>query len=383
MKTILSLLLFSFFVMPQVAEARVKVTDISLSQVKSNGEQDLIIRYEGRGKDTPKMSLKDKVIQVELEDAFVWPKIEKKLGKNSLIAYQFNRDTVRARLVLPHSHNIKPEQLMLETGSGEVRVSFPAIKTSAVKRQVKKTMTSARPAPKKAVSAATKKESVKKYDDSYLDQLLKESEPSKDEPVAKAAPKAEAKDFFKTKTTEDNVEMKQAAPARDQGEISLLGYAGKFAGFLVLVIALFYGLVSLMKKGAFKKGKLGFLNTTKMVEVINTTYLGPKRSLLVVRVNKELFLIGSSEQGLSLISKIDSVSDFMKEGEKRLIGDNFDQNLGTAEGGEKEFKIKENINQSEGQDLMENLLKKAENQEEKVSLSDQIKSKLKEMKPLQ
>ena len=120
-----------------------------------------------------------------------------------------------------------------------------------------------------------------------------------------------------------------------------------------------------------------------MVEVINTTYLGPKRSLLVVRVNKELFLIGSSEQGLSLISKIDSVSDFMKEGEKRLIGENFDQNLGTAEDSDKEFKIKENINQSEGQDMMESLLKKAETQEEKISLSDQIKSKLKEMKPLQ
>ena len=73
----------------------------------------------------------------------------------------------------------------------------------------------------------------------------------------------------------------------------------------------------------------------------------------------------------------------MKEGEKRLIGDNFDQNLGSAEVVKKEFRLKEDISKSEGESLVEGLLNSAEKQEEKVSLSDQIKSKIKEMKPLQ
>jgi len=157
--------------------------------------------------------------------------------------------------------------------------------------------------------------------------------------------------------------------------------------------------VALFKKGAFKKGKLGFLNSTKIVEVLNTTYIGPKRSLLLIRAHNQIFLVGSSEKGLHMISEVDGLSGIFKDGEKEISGSNFDTNLETAEQKNPTFKLKEFLNQDsvEGDDATENFALAAVAQEldskdkeqsnkdkpVKVKFSQQIKNKVKDLKPLQ
>ena len=155
-------------------------------------------------------------------------------------------------MVLPFAHHIKQEQLMLETGSGEVR-GFPAPRAAVktAKRKVRKKVV-----PKRSVAKKPTTTKTSKYDESYLDQLLKEDEQTKDEPVQVEKEYRKKSNFFDEKPVQDNVEMKQAAPDRNEGEFGMIGYAGKFAGFLILVIALFYGLVNLMKRGTLKR-KIG------------------------------------------------------------------------------------------------------------------------------
>ena len=44
---------------------------------------------------------------------------------------------------------------------------------------------------------------------------------------------------------------------------------------------------SVLKKGAFKRGKIGFLNNSELIKVLATHHLGNKKSLMIVQaVNK-------------------------------------------------------------------------------------------------
>ena len=116
---------------------------------------------------------------------------------------------------------------------------------------------------------------------------------------------------------------------------------------------------------------MGFLNDTSLVSILNTTYLGPKRSLLVVKVHDKVLLLGNSETGLSYLSELQNVSELLKEGEKGIAGNNFDTTIDSVVESKvsKKIKLKENIQE-----------KATKNQK---SLSEQIKQKVKDLRSLQ
>ena len=76
-----------------------------------------------------------------------------------------------------------------------------------------------------------------------------------------------------------------------------------------------------------------------------------------------------------LISEIDNVSSLMKDGEKILLGSNYETSEEDASGGEKDFVLKKDINKSS--ELVS--LKKGT----KKKITDQIRRKVKEMEDLQ
>ena len=149
----------------------------------------------------------------------------------------------------------------------------------------------------------------------------------------------------------------------------------KFLIFLVLVIAIFYGIVLFLKKSVLGKNKLGFLNSTKIVDVINTTYLSPKRTVMLVRAHKQVFLIGSSEKGLHALGELTDVAGLMKEGEKKVSGNNFDISLENVSNSSQEFSLKEMMEAGKAEE--------EKKPEEKVKLREQIKNKVKGLKSLQ
>lgn len=365
--------------------AKVKIQDVSFSD--SNGKEAKVsIKMTGVMNETPELTVKDQMIQIAIPNSYVWPKIEKKatISKNfdtTLLAYQYDKDLVRFRVLLPYSLNGKESLVSLTLKDGKIELNFPKLKsksTSLIKKR-------------KRVSR-TKKKSIEKYDESYLEALIKNKE------VAAKNEKIKRTKNPKNITDKVNLALSsvEKAPSNiDKSSFSLTGYIGKFVAFLGVILLGFFAVMTLMRKGVLKKGKLGFLNSTKVVEVLNTTYIGPKKSVLMVRAHNQVFLLGSSDKGINLLSEISDVAGLLKEGEKQVSGMNFDTSLNTANDDEKTFKLKEVKTQDIANNNLEannpssNKLKSladlidGKDEKKSVKFSDQIKSKVKNLKQLQ
>ena len=269
----------------------------------------------------------------------VWPKIEKSVSLNKkfdtkVLAYQFDKNTVRFRVILPYSLMEDKAKVKLSARGNKIDVVFPN---------------------------EIKKPGIVDLNEEYLDKLLaeggkKEVKPAKDD-----------FDYF----DRVNSGMSGTGKKDTDSSWSLWSYAAKALAFLVLVLALFYALIFLLKKIIFKKGKLGFLNSTKVIEVLSTTYLAHKRSLMLIRVHKQVFLVANTEKGIEFLSEISSTTGLLKEGERQIAGDNFDTNLKRAEATGKEFPLKEPLSET------------VEEPKDKVRFSEQIKDKIKKLRPLQ
>jgi flagellar biogenesis protein FliO len=374
--------------------AKTKIKNISFKTANKEGV--ISIKLQGNLEDTPELTIRDQMIQVAIPNVVVWPKIEKKvtIGKEfdtTLMAYQFDKNLVRFRLLLPYTINGSEDLVSLTLKENQIDVHFPKLISKAINT---KTKVAKKVKIKKLKPVVVKKNNVNKYDESYLEKLLKSKEQKAAKNVVVGNKKVE-KSLSQPAT--DKVNMALAGTEKSKGldtnsSFSLGGYIGKFVAFLGVVLLFFYVAVSLMKKGVLKKGKLGFLNSTKSVEVLNTTYVGPKKSLLLVKAHNQVFLVGSSDQGIQLVSEINDVAGLLKEGERSIAGNNFDSSLGTAQSTEQNFKLKEVITPINTEDEI-----KGQNQEAKsladlidreevtksVKFSDQIKSKVKGLKSLQ
>ena len=176
----------------------------------------------------------------------------------------------------------------------------------------------------------------------------------------------------------DEVRVSKAAPARESS-FSFVTYAGKFTAFLGCVLLFFWGITQFMKKGFLGKGKLGFLNNSQLVSVLSTTYIAPKRSLLLVKAHNQAFLVSSSEAGLQLISEVRDVPGLVKEGEKFLTGTNFDESVDVAENSPASPALEEKVDIYASKPLPE----EKGVQRDLVRFSDELKKKVKNLKALQ
>lgn len=376
-----------------VALAGVKVTSVDLTTNGSNGYVNIAL--EGRSNNLPDVRVNGKIIEVSVDNADGFSAIFKNVKGAQLSANSLNGKAI-VKAVLPY--DVASDSVEVGFKNSNIEVIFPRGKV------VKENNTAyegpgispkeiIKPAPAPALPALDKKIENKVSKDllneDYLNKLMKEEN----------APKAGMAVAEPVKADEINV--KQAAIAKIETKIptanvnvpkavsssnfSFVGYAAKFMIFLAVVLGLFYGVVQLLKKGVFSRGKLGFLNNTKMIEVLSTTYIAPKRSLMIVKAHKQIFLVANSESGFTFLSEMTDTSGLMKEGEKFVTGTNFDLNLGTAEKTEESemmVKLKENIMESTPF-KEESGLSKLAVAKDIVKFSDELKKKAKKLKPIE
>ncbi len=377
MKKLVLLITFTLLVGSN-AFAKSKVRSIEYKSDR-NQQGTLVIDLKGPLSETPELLVKDNMIQVSVPDSFVWPKIEKKISVKkdfdaTVLAYQFNKETVRVRTMLPFSLKGKEAGVNVTLKDRQIVINFPRGKVI------------------QKVSNSKSSKSVTAYDETYLEELLKNKKTMQKEYGSELAPAGTTANKARTAVKEDQVKMALSAQDKksdnsSKSSFSVMSYIGKFVAFLGVVLLLFYGVVTLMRKGVMKKGKLGFLNNQKMVEVLSTTYVAPKKSVMMVRAHNQVFLVGSSDAGLQPLGEISDVSGLLKDGEKKVAGNNFDTSLFDADNGNKEFKLKDMTEAkteetTDGNPSLAALL--AENTiEEKVKLSDQIKNKVKNLKSFQ
>lgn len=343
------------------ANAGVKVTSLDLRTSATNGH--ISISTEGRSRELPDMVVNGKTIEITLTDADAFNDIIKNIRGTELSAKNLNGKAV-VKINLPYSVN--PETVNLGWKNKNIEVVFPRVKT-AVK---------ALPVVQAKAENQVAKEAL---NEDYLNSLMTNDKVVRRDSDAPAPTKPEGKKIEKVNQA---VSVKAAALSRDKKEsFSFAGYAAKFTVFLALVLGLFYGVVQLLKKGVFRRGKLGFLNNSKMIEVLSTTYVSPKRSLMIVKAHKQIFLVANSENGLEFLSEMKDTAGLIKEGEKFITGSNFDTNLGVAEDVQdnSEIKLKEDITTSTP--VGEKSLSKAT--KDIVKFSDELKKKAKKLKPIE
>jgi len=350
------------------ASVQAKTKLVSTNYENSNGLGKITLVLDGESRGTPELLIKENIIQVSMDDAVVWPKVEKKINIGSgsqatLMAYQYSKDQVRVRAIMPFAATEIEKSVTLNLKGNNVVVEFPLAHSKG--------------------ATAVKQDSKKGEDASLVkildDQRLKDNQEVVEDKVnnTMAAPV-------------DVVEKKRDVPTfekRDRSNtISLVGYAARFIIFLGIVIGLFFALVAGFKKGILKKGRLGFLKSSELVTVLNTTYLAPKKSVVTIKIHNQVIVLGSDEKGIHFLTEIRDAAALLKSGEKSISGSNFDSALVSEETNPvetKNMRIKENIAESEGHSDLDNFLSAAETVTDEVKLSQQIKNKFKSLKPLQ
>lgn len=339
------------------AHASVKIEDVSVLDQGKNSGIKIGIKLSDALNSTPRLLVRDNIVQIELDQTDVWPKIEKKVTveksfDTTLMAYQFDRGTSRIRTILPYNAENLLKDIKFTLSKNEVFLNIPSRSTA------------------KVVETPAFHPSNNNYDEKLLDNLLKDKlVDAKDDSKNSEKTEDEVKTFLSS--VKDKPKM-----GGNNGVLQMGSYVGKFMIFLVVVLGLFYFMAIIFKKGMIKKGKLGFLSKTTAVEVLSTTYIGPKRSVLMIRAHDQLFLIGNSEKGIDFLSEVKDMNGVFKKSEKEISGFNFDGTLQNSVSENKEFKLKENIQ------LSDNYALNALDKQESNKFSNHIKDKLKKLKPL-
>ena len=401
MKILKSTLVVSSLVLAFSAFAEdVNVKGLDLT--RGSGTAELNIKLSANLNDNPELKVVGKTIELRIPNAHVTGKMLKKAGDITLVAAQADRSTVKVSAILPESLKGSEGLVSIVLKDNAIGLTFPSTNTTKTSSNVSRSpsvVASAEKAePTKTVETVSKE--AEKLDENYLQNLEKEHEKLVDANHKSEDKVVKNENADRVKLSQSGVEKGQANTASTTGEgakssFSVAGYIGKFVAFLGIMLLGFYGVLTLFKKGVIKKGKLGFLHSTKLVEVLSTTHIAPKRSLMMVKAHKQVFLISSSETGISLISEIGDVTGLIKTGEEELTGSNFDTNLKTANSEEKEFRLKnddyvdygsldEMLNEPDLDSGVTSAAKAIEKKPVKdtVKFSDQIKTRVKNLKQI-
>lgn len=393
-KFALALISFTFSTM---ALAGVKVTSVDLATNGAHGY--VTIALDGRSNTLPDVKVFGKVIEVTIANSEAFSSIFKNVRGAQLSANVLNGKAV-VKAMLPY--DVDPNGVDLGWKNSQIEVVFPRGKVAAKTMVAPVTVAEAttnpvnepKPAPattdrKTVTPVVENKISKDLLNEDYLNKLMKEetsvtkTETAVNELKADEVNVKQASIIKTTVTKSTAPAVPRAASSSDN--FSFAGYAAKFTIFLAVVLGLFYGIVQLLKKGVFNKGKLGFLNNSKMIEVLSTTYVAPKRSLMVVKAHKQIFLVANSESGLTFLAEMTDTNGLLKEGEKYVTGTNFDLNLGSAESTSEAdalIKLKEDILQSTPVNEDKGLAKIAV-AKDIVKFSDELKKKAKKLKPIE
>lgn len=388
MNRMFNVFIMIFGMLPFCTYAGVKVASLDLTTKGTNGY--INIALDGRASELPDVKVLRNTIEIILSKSGVFNAITKNVRGAQLSANVLNGKAV-VKAVLPYE--VSADSLEVGWKNNGLEIVFPRGKslTTEIQSSSLETVKDSSVVATKTITKTTevgKNEIIKKsLNEDYLNNLMKESS-------AKVEVIKEEKDEVKVTQSapaiEANMVKKGNAGAIDLSKnsnadtFSFAGYATKFTLFLAIVLGLFWGVVQVLKKGVFNRGKLGFLNNSQMIEVLSTTYVSPKRSLMVVRAHKQIFLVGNSETGLVFLSEMTDTSGLLKEGERQITGTNFDVNLSDADKNENELiKLKENIMDSTPVKEQSGVAKISAAKDDIVKFSEELKKKAKKLKPIE
>jgi flagellar biogenesis protein FliO len=179
----------------------------------------------------------------------------------------------------------------------------------------------------------------------------------------------------KDSVVREEINIKKSAPLRENAflkdekaeEKTILNYALKIIFVLTIMIAVIYMGAKFIKNKTVGKSNLALFDKLGSIQVLNTTLLAPKRHLHLIKAGDQLILIGSSDQGVHMLTEIKNPLPVLRDTETQMSGTNFEREF--EQSPEKSFRLKE-TNQDIQQSKSENPFK------------ENMKNKLKNLRPL-
>lgn len=153
---------------------------------------------------------------------------------------------------------------------------------------------------------------------------------------------------------------------------------------VTLFLGALAGLVFFLRKYSKKLQQLPFGKKERLIQVVATHYLGNKKSISIVKVTGEYLVLGISNEGISLITKLGAEANVEKFLEDRFWNGTFERHLDSFA---KDQRLTKEVDLDEGPDELlaiplEQQTKKVTDRVEISSLRANIKEKLSSLKPL-
>ncbi len=292
------------------------VTALKKLQVTDNAQLDLL--FDGKiQKGQIKTEFFNDIIQLSLSDVSVYPaKIFSVQGMDltKVFAYQYAPKLVRTRLsVKGKAEDYKDRiQLKIEGKVVSIRLSEPADRVQSHAAQAARAQQGA------GDSASAQSPSREPARATTTDEIKVQTAPGRMSDDEKILLEKVIKSGESKSASRDS--------GRDRENEKLLSIAGgkpgpslaKTFGMLILTLGAFGALALLLKRvrangssnprrlsglvGKFFRAGLG--QKEKMIDVVATHYLGPKKSIAVVRVGTKLMVLGITNEAINLIAQL-------------------------------------------------------------------------------
>lgn len=86
------------------------------------------------------------------------------------------------------------------------------------------------------------------------------------------------------------------------GKFDILGMIAKMTLYLMLIVAMIFGVLYFLKKFVYNRKDL--LGKNKAINVLSTTFIAPKKSLLLVEALDRVLILGVTDNQMNLITEI-------------------------------------------------------------------------------
>ncbi len=275
----------------------------SLKQVQMANESQINLLFDKSfDKKNFKLEFFKDIIQLSLSDTLVYPAKISSVNSGALtkiFAYQYSPKLVRCRFTVKGEAEKYKNQIQVSPSGKMLTIRINPIESDQVVIR----------ASQAVAAPIEKKEIIQSEDKALLEKM------STLPPAVQEEPKNNSLTGRKN----------NAEPMKIEKHNPLLSF---WKVFLLAGVIAFFAWV--MKKNRFKINntvqkiaKKKFGKDTKLVEVLTTHYLGPNKSIAVIRVTGKLFVIGITNESINLITQIHEDDEVFSE---------VDQSVGAVSG---------------------------------------------------
>ncbi len=118
-----------------------------------------------------------------------------------------------------------------------------------------------------------------------------------------------------TDSSSDSGTIPFKLPIAGSNSLNILGLVGKTIGYLALIVLLIIGLVYFLKNFVYNKRESGAKGNA--VKVLSSTYVSPKKSVLLIEAVGRVLLVSVTDSNMALLTEInkEEYAEFLQNNE--------------------------------------------------------------------